>query len=116
MKKIIAVLGIFIILTTACSSGKKALQKGYYFSAVSKAVQRLKSSPDNKNALKVLKEGYQLALDWSQEEMDLILSSNAVFKWENAINQMVQVNRLSEEIRSTPAARRIIPEPKTYSS
>lgn len=116
MKRFFAVLGIFAILITSCSTGKKALQKGNYFSAVSKAVERLKSAPDNKNAKTVLKDGYQLALDWSQEEMDLILSSNSPFKWERAINLMQQINQLSDQIRSTPAARQIISNPKTYST
>jgi hypothetical protein len=108
-----AVLLIFIV---ACSTGKKALQKGDYFSAVSKAVERLKSSPDNKNATQVLTDGYPLTLEWSQEEMDLILSSNNSFKWEQAVGLMQQVNQLSDLIRSTPAARKIISNPKTYTS
>ena len=104
------------IIFSACSTGKKALQKGDYFLAVTKAVERLKSSPENKNATSVLKDGYPMTLDWSQEEMDLILSSNNRFKWENAINLMQQVNQLSELIRSTPAARKIVANPKTYTT
>jgi hypothetical protein len=107
---------ILFITFSACSTGKKALQKGDYFSAVTKAVERLKSSPDNKNATSVLKEGYPMTLDWTQEEMDLILSSNNRFKWESAINLMQQVNQLSELIRSTPAARKIVANPKTYTT
>ena len=116
MKRIETVLVILVMILFSCSTGKKALQRGDYFSAISKAVDRLKSAPDNKNATTVLKDGYPLALDWSQEEMDLTLSSNSLFKWERAINLMQQVNRLSDEIRSTPAARAIIPNPKTYST
>ena len=104
------------IIFSACSTGKKALQKGDYFLAVTKAVERLKSSPENKNATSVLKDGYPMTLDWSQEEMDLILSSNNRFKWESAINLMQQVNQLSELIRSTPAARKIVANPKTYTT
>jgi len=107
---------MLLILLVSCSTGKKALQKGDYFSAVSKAVERLKSSPDNKNAIKVVEEGYPMTLEWSQEEMDLILSSNSAFKWEQAVGLMQQVNQLSDAIRSTPAARKIISNPKTYSS
>src|SRR5690606_37361002 len=59
---------------------------------------------------------YPLALEWSQEEIDLTLSSNSAFKWEKAIYQMEQVNRMSDLIRSTPAARKIISNPKSYSS
>jgi hypothetical protein len=116
MKNQIWIYTTLLIIFSACSTGKKALQKGDYFSAVSKAVERLKSSPDNKNANQVLEEGYPMTLEWSQEEMDMILSSNSAFKWEQAINLMQQVNQLSDLIRSTPAARKIIGNPKTYSS
>jgi hypothetical protein len=107
---------MLLLLLVSCSTGKKALQKGDYFSAVSKAVERLKSSPENKNAIKVLKEGYPMTLEWSQEEMDLILTSNNNFKWEQAVGLMRQVNQLSDAIRSTPAARKIISNPKIYTS
>jgi hypothetical protein len=107
---------MLLLLLVSCSTGKKALQKGDYFSAVAKAVERLKSAPDNKNAIKVLEDGYPMTLEWSQEEMDMILSSNSAFKWEQAIGLMNQVNQLSDLIRSTPAARKIITNPKSYSS
>ncbi|MCF6333969.1 MAG: hypothetical protein L3J11_11860 [Draconibacterium sp.] len=107
---------VIAALIISCATGKKALQKGNYFSAVTKAVERLKSDPGNKKASQVLKEGYPMALDWSQEELDLSLTSNRAFKWGVAVDLMKKVNRLSNLIRSTPAARKIIPEPKSYSS
>lgn len=116
MKNGFSILGIIIILLASCSTGKKAFQKGDYFSAVLKAVERLKSAPENKNATEVLKEGYPMTIEWAQEEMDLILTSNSNFKWEQAVGLMRQVNQLSDEIRSTPAARKIISNPKTYTS
>ncbi len=116
MKKNILNFCILILIISSCSTGKKALEKGDYFSAITKSVERLKSDPDNKKAIKVLEDGYPLALEWSQEEIDLALSSNSAFKWEGAIYQMEQVNRMSEMIRSTPAARKIISNPKSYSS
>ncbi|MFW6371221.1 MAG: hypothetical protein ACOC10_08465 [Bacteroidota bacterium] len=116
MNKLIVVLSLVVFLLGSCSSGKKALQKGDYFSAVSKAVERLKSSPENKKALKVLHEGYPLALEWSQEEIDLALSSNVPDKWERVAGLMRQVNMLSGQIRSTPAARKVINDPVTYTT
>ena len=107
---------LLTLLLFSCSSGKKALQKGNYYQAITQAVERLKSDPDNSKATTVVKEGYPIALAWSQEELDMALSSNQAFKWERAINIMHQVNRLSEQIRSTPAARKIITDPKTYTS
>jgi hypothetical protein len=116
MYRALVVTGLVVFLLASCSSGKKALQKGDYFSALSKAVERLKSSPDNKNASKVLRDGYILAVEWSQEEIDLALSSNSNDKWERVARLMRQVNMLSGQIRSTPAARKIINDPLTYTT
>ncbi len=116
MNKTTSILFVIILIISSCSTGKKALQKGDYFSAITKSVERLKSDPDNNKAIKVLSDGYPLALEWSQEEIDRVLSSNSAFKWESAINQMEEVNRMSELIRSTPAARKIVGDPKSYNS
>lgn len=107
---------LFPIVMFSCSTGKKALQKGNYYGAISKAVERLKSDPSNTKAQQVLEVGYPLALQWSQEEIDLALTSNQPFKWERTINIMHQLNHLSEIIRSTPIARKIVVQPKSYTS
>ncbi len=116
MQKTNLVLLFFFLILFSCSTGKKALQKGNFFQAMTKAVERLKTDPDNEKASRVLRDGYPMAMDWSQEELDLALSANRDFKWEKTINIMQQVNRLSKLIRSTPAARQIIQNPKTYTS
>ena len=116
MNKSVFILGLTMLILASCSSGKKALQQGDYFSAVFKAVDRLKSSPDNKKASKVLKDAYQYALEWSQEEIDLAVASNSPDKWEHVIGMMEQVNRMSGEIRTSPAARQIIRNPRTYTT
>lgn len=116
MKNTVVLISLLATLLFSCSTGKKALQKGDYYSAISKAVDRLRSAPENKNALKVLREGYPMTLEWTQEELDQVMSSNSPNKWEQAIGLMEQVNRLSSEIRSAPAARKVIADPKTYTS
>ncbi|MCK3684434.1 hypothetical protein [Maribellus sp. YY47] len=116
MNKQNLILLLLPLLFFSCSSGKKALQKGNYYQAVSQAVERLKSDPDNKKATTVVKEGYPIALEWSQEELDMALSSDEAFKWERAINVMQQVNRLSEQLRSTPATRKIVTNPTVFTS
>jgi hypothetical protein len=63
-----------------------------------------------------LRDGYQLVLEWSQEEIDLALSSNSPYKWEQVTDVMRQMNNLSSQIRSTPAARKIVPNPKNYTT
>ncbi len=114
MQKTNLLLLLLSLLIFSCSSGNKALQKGNYFQAITKAVERLKGSPNNSKASQVLKEGYPLVLQWSQEEIDQALSSDQAFKWEQTLNVMHDVNRLSDLIRSTPAARKIIPQPKYF--
>jgi hypothetical protein len=116
MKKIPFSLMIVVVILTACSSGKKAMEKGDYFTAVEKSVQRLRSNPDNSKAADILKSSYDLAINWSQEEMDRILTLNEPYKWGSAVGLMEQVNNLCDEIRQSPAARKMIPSPKVYTS
>nr|WP_319569987.1 hypothetical protein [uncultured Draconibacterium sp.] len=116
MKKPYLLLLLLPLALFSCSSGKKALQRGDYYQAISKAVERLRSNPTNDKALDVLEEGYPMAMEWSQEEIDLTLTSNEAFKWERTISLMKRVNAMSDQIRSTPAARKIFPNPKSYTS
>lgn len=116
MSKKILIIFLFASTILSCSTGKKALQKGNYYSAITKAVERLKSDPSNTKAQQVLQDGYPLALQWSQEELDIALSTNQAFKWERSIEIMHQINHLSKLIRTTPAARKIISQPKSYFS
>lgn len=116
MSRSFIILSLAVLFLASCSSGKKALQQGDYYSAVSKAVDRLKSSPENKKALNVLKDSYRYAMEWSQEEIALALASGSPDKWERIARIMQQVNNLSGQIRSTPAARNIIPNPVTYTA
>ncbi|HKJ44081.1 MAG TPA: hypothetical protein VKA27_18435 [Sunxiuqinia sp.] len=115
MKKLIY-LTLITLLFGGCSSGRKALERGDYLQAIEKAVTRLSNNPDNRKAKKVLKEGYPMAMDYYQEEIDQILSGNDQFKWEKTLDIMQRVNHLSELIRRVPAARKLIPSPKTYTS
>ena len=115
MKNLIYFLFV-VIFISSCSSGKNALEKGNYMQAIEKAVNRLSSDPNNKNAKRVLVDGYAVAMDFYQEEIDQVLSTNDRLKWTNTLNIMEQVNRLSDLIRRVPAARKLIPSPKTYTS
>ncbi len=107
---------LVIFLLGSCSSGKKALDRGDYIEAIEKAVNRLSSDPNNKKAKQVVSNGYSLAMDYYQEEIDHILSSNDAFKWGKTLNIMNRVNHLSNLIRRVPAARSLVPSPKMYTS
>jgi hypothetical protein len=107
----------FIIVAfvfAACSTGKKSLERGDYNDAINKAITRLGSDPDNAKAIQVLKEGYPLGMTYFQEEIDKFLSGNEPFKWNKALDVMLAVNHISDQIRKVPAARQIVPSPKSY--
>ncbi len=116
MKRYHFTLVLLIALLGACSSGKKALNKGDYFAAVSKSINRLDSNPGNDKALQVLKKSYPLAIKWSQEEIDLNLSGNGPFKWDRTVAVMEQVNTIAQQIRRNPVARESIASIKVYTS
>jgi hypothetical protein len=114
--KIIRLLPFLFLVLMACSTGQKAFQRGNYFEAVNTAVERLRSNPDHKKSAQVLQSSYPQALQWAQDEIDILLSGNDPLKWEKTVNVMRRVNNLVSEIRRSPAAMRIVPSPKVYTS
>lgn len=116
MKKINVLIFLFAVAIASCSTGKKSLERGNYFDAIMKAVGRLSSDTDNKKASQVISEGYPMAITYYQEEIDRTLSSNDPFKWKQTLDIMQTVNRMSDEIRRVPAARRLVSNIKSYTS
>lgn len=115
--KFLANIFIFIsviVIISSCSSGKGALQRGNYEEAVLQAVNRLRSSPDNKNATATLREAYPLALNWNMSNIDRLRSSNERFKWEGVLNSYQNLTRLHDEILRCPACLRLVPSPSSY--
>ncbi len=116
MQRIILSLLVVSLLLNSCSTGLKSLQRGDYYDAILKAANRLSSDPDNRKASQVVRDGYPMAVAYYQEEIDQILTSNDQFKWKRTLEIMQTVNRISDEIRRIPAARKLVPAPKTYTS
>lgn len=116
MKKYIYFLLAGILILNSCSTGQKSLDQGNYYDAIMKAVSRLSSDSDNRKASQVISEGYPMAVTYYQEEIDKILTSNDPFKWKRTLEIMQTVNQMSDEIRRIPAARKLVPSPKNYTS
>jgi len=102
------------ILIVGCTTGKNALQKGDYDASVIKAVDRLRNSPKNAEALQVLPTAYQLAIDAHLRKIDEAKLSSDVLRWETVLYAYQQINRLSDEINSSPAALSVISNPQKY--
>jgi hypothetical protein len=111
MKKIL--FGILIILS-ACTSGKRSLQKGNYEEAIFKAISRLRNSPGNKNASQTLRDGYPLTLEYHMNNIRNLQNSNQAFHYERVLDSYLKLNQIYEEIQRCPACKNIIPNAKVF--
>lgn len=102
---------LFVILSIACSSGKKAYEKGDYYSAVMKSVERLRQKPDHEKSQEALRLAYPLAVDFLETQAQSTIASDAPFKWKQAMNYYSQINALHDQIKTSPAALRVIKTP-----
>ncbi len=116
MRIVHVLIFFFLLAILACSSGKKAYERGDYYSAVSKAVSRLRQNPDHSKSRDILKEAYPLALSYYETQAKNEIASNSQFKWKNAIQSYNHINQLYEEIRQCPGCLRAVPNPKNYYS
>ncbi len=105
---------IAIILATACSSGKKAYERGDYYGAVMQAVARLRQNPDHSKSADALKNSYPLALEWLQTDANNQIASNSTSKWRNAIASYDKINQMYESIKQSPGALKVIRDPKNF--
>ena len=102
------------ILIVGCTTGKNALQKGDYDAAVSKAVDRLRSSPQNKEAMQVLPEAFDLAIKTHLRKIDEAKVSADALKWENIMYRYQKINQLSDEVNACPSCLNLVPNPPKY--
>lgn len=105
---------LLALISSACSSGEKALQQGNYYTAVLKSVDRLRSNPDKNKAQKTLLESYPLAVKWSKKEIVSLLNSSDPMKNTKSIGQYQILNRMYDEINRCPAALRLLSNVQSY--
>ncbi|CAN5526695.1 hypothetical protein BH23BAC1_BH23BAC1_50090 [soil metagenome] len=114
---IIRILILFsIIIVAACTSGKKAYQRGNYDEATLKAVNRLRGNPNNKKARATLYEAYNQSRVWHHNNVSSLIQSRDAFKWEGIADNFAQMNVLNDQIRTCPACLEVIPNPVRYTS
>jgi len=94
----------------SCSSGKKALERGDYFTATLQAVNRLRSNPNSSKALDAVKESYPMSLTYFSGKIENTLGSNTPFKYSEVAGYYEKINLLSDEVSRCPAAIKILPK------
>lgn len=103
-----------VALVSACSSGKKAYERGDYYSAVMKSITRLRQNPDHSKSMATLRDAYPLAVDYFVSQAKNEIASNSAFKWKNAIQSYNTINQLYEQLRQCPGCLKVIPDPKNF--
>lgn len=111
MAAALSAIVVVAILAEGCSSGKSAYKHGDYYQAVLTSVQHLRSSPDHKKSKEVLGLSYQAAVDYLEQDAQNQLASNANFKYKSVVANYEKINRLYDEIRTSPGALKVIPTP-----
>ncbi len=105
---------LFTIATSACTSGKKALQRGNYDEAVYKAINRLRANSTHKKSAETLRSGYPMAQKWHLDRINTIQLSSDPLKWEKVIAEYRILNSFYDEISRCPGCLTIIPAPTRY--
>lgn len=103
-----------LLVIAACSSGKKAYERGNYYDAVNKSITRLRQNPDHSKSIETLKNAYPLAVEYFETQANNVIASNDEFKWKSAIQSYNQINSMYEQIRACPACMKVIKNPKNY--
>ena len=110
MTRILLTPFIICLLIMSCSSGKKALERGDYFTATLQAVNRLRSNPNSSKALDAVKESYPMSLTYFSGKIENTLGSNTPFKYSEVAGYYEKINLLSDEVSRCPAAIKILPK------
>jgi hypothetical protein len=112
--KLRLLIWISFLILAACSSGKKAYERGDYYDAVTKSITRLRQKPDHSKSVETLKNAYPLAVEYFETQANNEIASNSEFKWKNAIQSYSNINNMYEQIRTCPGCMKVIKAPKNY--
>jgi len=98
----------------ACTSSKKLLERGDYYAAVFKAVDKLQKSPNNKKARSALRQAYPYALSQLLNQAKHAGQANDPLRWTKTADVYQKINRMYETVQRSPAAMQVISNPKNY--
>ncbi|MCI4668250.1 MAG: hypothetical protein MRZ79_08940 [Bacteroidia bacterium] len=116
MKQVLPLIVMALALLVGCKATKKAYEKGDYETAVLNSIERLRSSPNNKKSRETLELAYPALIDYMEEKVLDAQNSADPFKWESIVSVYEFLNRVNREITRSPAALKVVPNPKNYQS
>ena len=112
---LLCVLAVIAFLS-ACTSGKKAYERGDYYEAVMLSIGRLRQNPNHSKSAEALRNAYPLAVEWYETDAKNQIASNSTSKYKNALVSYGRINNMYEAIKQAPGALAVVSNPKNYYS
>lgn len=110
----LSLITLVIVIGSACSSGKSALEHGNYYDAVITSINRLRRNTDNKKSSETLRAAYPMAVRYYEDRANTAASSSTEFKWREVVQHYSTLHSMYDEIQRSPGALRVIPNPTNY--
>ncbi|MGB5322893.1 hypothetical protein [Lutimonas sp.] len=117
MKAVRNLFGILIVMTVvlvACTTAKSQYEKGNYYDSVMRSVEKLRKSPNNKNARETLANAYPEAVNTFMDQLENEDQANVDFKYTKAVYTYQKLNKMYESIQRSPGAKEVLSNPKKY--
>ena len=103
-----------VLVLAGCASSSKLYNKGKYNQAVTESIRKLRSSPSDVESQNILVQSYPMAVNAALREINIALQSNSVTRYDVVIDRYEQLNRLANEIYTSPKALELIPKPQEF--
>lgn len=103
-----------LLLVGACGSHKSMYEKGNYYEAVMRSVEKLRKSPNNKSARETLASAYPAAINYYNDQLDNHEVSSDPFKYSKQAEIYQTLNGMYEHVQKSPAAMQVVKARKYY--
>lgn len=111
MRKFCFITFCLSIVFASYSYGMGSTKKPDYARVLNQSICRLNSHPKSPVAKRKVKETYNQAIQFYQQEIDRILMDNEPLKWTKTLDILEKINGLGDEIRYNSVASQLICEP-----
>ena len=101
-----------LVLLVACNSSKSLYEQGNYYEAVMRSVEKLRKSPNNKNAREVLASAYPSAVNSFMDQIDNNKNANIPMRYTEEARIYERLNGMYESIQRSPGAKQVIDNPR----
>jgi hypothetical protein len=113
MKNVTLLFVIAAIIISCKKTGKRAFEKGDYFSALMISVEKLKRDNDNPKALEVLPQAYKLAQKELLSDINKIKNTSQQFKFEAVMKNYDKLNQMYSKIEKCSPCKSLV-SPANY--